>query len=1158
MLRNYVCNLGAGEYQDASVLLQLMDRSLSELLRDDVLEFGRYKVAIVLQLRLLKQDGVTGDKVFISFFVRTRTTIILNDDDVRYKLDSAAAEIDAQIDEFVRNGSGWIVDHVEAVYLELSKFEPMGGGTFIHLPQRIKAKTACLNVINNDDRCLQWALLAAKHHEDVGPNNTRVSKYVPYVDELNFAGVEFPASMCAITTLEQNNVDLAVNVFGISDDGKTVVPLRLTRKGDPQEAINLLLFSGQTEDERNVQHWVFIKNMSRLVANKSSCSRKVCYRCLNVLSTQAALESHQLHCKDHLIARAVMPQKGEKLRFTQYEKQLRAPYVIYADFESIIAPHAEPKSIGGKTKQHSEHIPCSAAYIVVRSDGTVTDTFQHTGEDSVEQFLTSLELQEVSIREDLENRRPMNLTPDEEAGFLSARDCWICKRRLGGDRVRDHDHMTGAFRGAAHNSCNLQLRIVPGKVNIPVVFHNLKGYDAHHIVSHLGKTKIDEVTYQDAGDKEHTEQRGSINIVPSNTEKYIAMMWRQFVFIDSYAFLSTSLDKLAKATPGEAFVRMRDLHGGDPEKTDLLLRKGVYPYEYMDSFSRFDEESLPPREKFYSSLSEAHITDDEYRHAQTVWNRFDCVTLRDYHDLYLKTDVYLLADVFENFRTTAIATYSLDPANYYTLPGFAWSALLKVSDVSLDLLSDVTMHTFIEHGIRGGISMSVQRYAEANNDLIPDGYDPSKPMTYLQYVDANNLYGWAMQQPLPIGDFKFVEDISDDLVADIVMTHPHDSPVGYIVECDLTIPDGVHDALNEYPPCPENMCVTDDMLSPHQQQLAQQLGLGKQKEKKLMLTLLPKTRYVCHYVNLQAYVALGVEVSEVHRVLQFTQRPWMRLYIQLNTDLRTNAASEFEKDFYKLMNNAVFGKTMENVRRRLNLKLVRSEEEVDRLRRAIVKPTYKRSIVYDNDLVAVEFFKCKVHLNKPIYVGFSILELSKVLMYSFFYDTLKPRYGQNVRLCYTDTDSFILQYATADLYADMSDMMDQYDTSNYPTDHPLHSLANKKVVGKFKDELGGRIMSEFVGLRSMMYAYTGEESAKRAKGVKKSVVNDTLQFSTYKDCLLRDQQSIEREMNVLRSRNHHIYGETIRKVALSPFDSKRYILDDGVSTLAYGHYKIPA
>ncbi|XP_065182354.1 uncharacterized protein LOC135813063 [Sycon ciliatum] len=1054
MLRNYVCHLGAGEYQDASVLLQLMDRSLSELLRDDVLEFGRYKVAIVLQLRLLKQDGVTGDKVFISFFVRTRTTIILNDDDVRYKLDSAAAEIDAQIDEFVRNGSGWIVDHVEAVYLELSKFEPMGGGTFIHLPQHIKAKTACLNVINNDDRCLQWALLAAKHHEDVGPNNIRVSKYVPYVDELNFASVEFPASMCAITTLEQNNVDLAVNVFGISDDGKTVVPLRLTRKGDPQEAINLLLFSGQTEDERNVQHWVFIKNMSRLVHNKSHHSRKVCYRCLNVLSTQTALESHQLHCKDHLIARAVMPQKGEKLRFTQYEKQLRAP------------------------------------------DGTVTDTFQHTGEDSVEQFLTSLELQEVSIREDLENRRPMNLTPDEEAGFLSARDCWICKRRLGGDRVRDHDHMTGAFRGAAHNSCNLQLRIVPGKVNIPVVFHNLKGYDAHHIVSHLGKAKIDEVTYQDAGDKEHTEQRGSINIVPSNTEKYIAMMWRQFVFIDSYAFLSTSLDKLAKATPGEAFVRMRDLHEGDPEKTDLLLRKG--------------------------------------------------------------TDVYLLADVFENFRTTAIATYSLDPANYYTLPGFAWSALLKVSDVSLDLLSDVTMHTFIEHGIRGGISMSVQRYAEGNNDLIPDGYDPSKPMTYLQYVDANNLYGWAMQQPLPIGDFKFVEDISDDLVDDIVMTHPHDLPVGYIVECDLTIPDGVHDALNEYPPCPENMCVTDDMLSPHQQQLAQQLGLGKQKEKKLMLTLLPKTRYVCHYVNLQAYVALGVEVSEVHRVLQFTQRPWMRSYIQLNTDLRTNAASEFEKDFYKLMNNAVFGKTMENVRRRLNLKLVRSEEEVDRLRRAIAKRTYKRSIVYDNDLVAAEFFKCKVHLNKPIYVGFSILELSKVLMYSFFYDTLKPRYGQNVRLCYTDTDSFILQYATADLYADMSDMMGQYNTSNYPTDHPLHSLANKKVAGKFKDELGGRIMSEFVGLRSKMYAYTGEESAKRAKGVKKSVVNDTLQFSTYKDCLLPDQQSIEREMNVLRSRNHHIYGETIRKVALSPFDSKRYILDDGVSTLAYGHYKIPA
>ena len=1110
LLRNYVCYLSPGEYQDPAAQLRLMDRSISELLRTDLIVLSRYKLAIILRLRLMKQDGVTGDKVYITFHVRARTSIILNDDDVRYKLDDASAEIDSQIDEFVRNGSGWIIDDVEAVYLELSKFQPVGGGTFIPLPDHIKAKKACINVINSDNQCLRWALLAAKHHEDVGANHNRVSKYAPYANELDFSDVEFPAGISAITTLESNNADLSINVFGISEDGKTVVPLRLTRKGDPQEAINLLLFSGETANECEDQHWVFIKSMSRLIANKSCVPRKVCYRCLNALSSQAALENHQVFCKDHLVARAVMPQKGEKLRFTQYEKQLRTPYVIYADFESLIVPYAQPKNIGNRTTQNAEHVPCSAAYIVVRSDGTVTDTFQHTGEDAVEKFLISLEQQEVTIREDLENRHPMNLTPEGETSFRNTVNCWICDRRLGSDRVRDHDHMTGAFRGAAHKSCNLQLRIVPAKVRIPIVFHNLKGYDAHHIVRHFGKTKIDQVTYLDAEGKEHTVERGSITIVPSNTEKYIAMMWRQFVFIDSFAFLSTSLEKLAKATPKEAFIRMRDLHGEDPEKMDLLLRKGVYPYEYMDSFNRFEEDSLPPREKFYSSLSGAGVTAEEYEHARTVWDQFNCTTLRDYHDLYLMSDVYLLADVFENFRTTAIATYSLDPANYYTLPGFAWSALLKVTNIQLDLISDSTMHNFIEHGIRGGISMNVLKYAKANNNHIPDDYNPSEPTSYLQYVDANNLYGWAMQQHLPTSNFSFVDDISDDLVEAITTTHPHDSSLGYIVECDLSIPASLHDALNDYPPCPENITVTDDMLSPHQQQLAQELGLSKQKEKKLMLTLLPKTHYVCHYVNLQTYVALGVEVTNVHRILRFSQRPWMRPYIQLNTDLRKDATSEFEKDFYKLMNNAVFGKTMENVRRRLNVKLIRSEEEASRLRRSICKPTYKRSIVYDNDLVAVEFFKCKVVLNKPTYVGFSILELSKVLMYSFYYDTLKPRYGQNVRLCYTDTDSFILRYVTDDLYADMADMADQYDTSNYPEDHPLHSTTNKKVVGKFKDELGGRIMSEFVGLRSKMYAYTGEESAKRAKGVKKSVVQDTLQFQTYKDCLLRDQRSIQR------------------------------------------------
>ena len=207
----------------------------------------------------------------------------------------------------------------------------------------------------------------------------------------------------------------------------------------------------------------------------------------------------------------------------------------------------------------------------------------------------------------------------------------------------------------------------------------------------------------------------------------------------------------------------------------------------------------------------------------------------------------------------------------------------------------------------------------------------------------------------------------------------------------------------------------------------------------------------------------------------------MKPYIELNTELRKQAANDFERDYFKLMNNAVFGKTMENVRRRVNIRLLRADDDEDRILTAVAKPTYVRHVMFDNDLVGVENRKIRVSLNKPVYIGMSVLDLSKELMYRYYYFNLKSHYAERVRLLYTDTDSLILQLETDDLYADMMSDLDAYDTSNYPTDHPLYSQVNKKKVGKFKDELGGKMMSEFVALRSKMYSYNGEESGQRPR-----------------------------------------------------------------------------
>ena len=304
------------------------------------------------------------------------------------------------------------------------------------------------------------------------------------------------------------------------------------------------------------------------------------------------------------------------------------------------------------------------------------------------------------------------------------------------------------------------------------------------------------------------------------------------------------------------------------------------------------------QEAFYSSLSNEGITDDDYKHAQQVWDTFDCRNIGDYHDIYLRTDVLLLADVFENFRRTALSTYDLDPAHYYTLPGYSWDALLKSTNVSLELITDPDMYLFIENGLRGGISMVSHRHARANN-LQMENYDPSQPNSYLMYLDSNNLYGWAMSQAMPTGGFKWVD------YTDQILETPVNSGHGFILEVDLEYPASLHREHNDYPLAPEKLKVEKHWMSPYQQKLIKELNVSGAEVEKLVPNLQPKTRYVLHYRNLQLYLQLGLKLTKVHKVLEFQQSPWMQPYIQKNTELRKLAKNDFQKDFFKLMNNAV-------------------------------------------------------------------------------------------------------------------------------------------------------------------------------------------------------------------------------------------------------------
>lgn len=310
--------------------------------------------------------------------------------------------------------------------------------------------------------------------------------------------------------------------------------------------------------------------------------------------------------------------------------------------------------------------------------------------------------EEKRIKGILEHVVPIKLTVLDEQNFQGATHCHICDGELGTDRVRDHCHLTGKFRGAAHSDCNLNYKFTS---RIPVIFHNLKNYDSHLLIKAMGGIK----------DK-------PISCIPANYEKYISFSIGDLTFIDSLQFLNASLEKLVSNLAKEGVEKFTVLkrYIEEEEKIPLLLRKGVYPYEYFDSFAKFSEKCLPPKSAFFNSLKDEDISDEDYCHAKNVFAQFECRSLGDYHDLYVKSDVLLLADVFENFREICMSYYKLDPTHFYTAPGLSWAACLKMNKVELELFTDIDMHLFIEEGIRGGVSVITNRYSIANNKYLPN------------------------------------------------------------------------------------------------------------------------------------------------------------------------------------------------------------------------------------------------------------------------------------------------------------------------------------------------------------------------------------------------------------------------------------------------------
>ena len=529
-----------------------------------------------------------------------------------------------------------------------------------------------------------------------------------------------------------------------------------------------------------------------------------CMRCLTHHDSDLRLKLHLKTCSSHNLQTINMPVKGEHfLEFNKYSNKFPTNFVIYSDFESILV-NAKRKHIDNndrKTEKINKHLVCGFSLKLVCTNSKYSlplITYRYDEScitDSTEKFVIDVffdKLEEIkkhiiNIIDKRKNKTkltkeeykdyleqemchvcekdlgeipfkvpfakdglyvgaickfcvmsdPFEMTKSNKTNFKTLTNCYSCKRKftLEPDKVIECCDITNKFRGAAHNKCKLKLRL-HDNIKIPVILHNSKNYDTHLIISGYERSK------------------SKITCIPNTSEKYVSFTVDNFKFIDSYQFLQSSMGNLVSNLNKEDFILLTEEFG---KNANLMSRKGKYPYTYMSNWSKFKETKLPSINDFYDTLKEEKCKKEDYKHAQNVWNKLECKTMGDYHDIYVKSDVLLLADVFENFRKIAMRYYDLDPCHYYTLPGFSWDSMLKFNKVKLELLLDVDMYKFYEDSIRGGISMIGKRHACAYNKYV-EGFveDDGKKHIFISYDDANNLYGYAMIKKLPCSNFTWM------------------------------------------------------------------------------------------------------------------------------------------------------------------------------------------------------------------------------------------------------------------------------------------------------------------------------------------------------------------------------------------------------------------
>ena len=979
-----------------------------------------FKFQIRLKAFLEKFSFENNKLIKIEAWFPSNTYTVLDSIHIRKKINTAIRDIYKRYDSFVQRGSGWVLKKVSKFSVSIMKFKLFQGGCLSTLlPRELRKKRCCVSIKNiPKNKCFFYCVVAALCENTTKKNKYRKSnQHDKIIELLPFDNMEGPVSIQEIKYLEKNSC-VSVNVYGYD---KIPYPYYISEFVKKLYHVDVLLHNN---------HYYLIRNMSTFASGEKSNRRK-CYACQYCLCYFVKKERYDLHVE--LCVKGghqyEFPHKdAAQLNFSNYSNIVPASFVMYCDLEAMITK--EVKVNRGKIQTKSVHVPVAVGAITVcrpeKEFGSLPMIY--TGADCIDVLLQFIQSEVSRVSNILKNvYMPCVMRAEDKYMHKHGKHCFMCRKKFSDfrhlDKVRDHCHLSGKFRYTLCSTCNLTRAKRPPEIHL--FFHGLSNYDSHFIIQKLYNFSSTE-----------------IKIIPKNTEKYLSFSVGCVHFKDSYQFLSESLAVLVQNLMDKGpdhFVYVNKFIKDD-EQQELLKQKGIFPYNYMKDVRVLRKKHLPKKEEFFNDLTCQHITKDEYDFAQKVWDRFSCKTFQDYMEIYLLADCLLLCDVFENFRSNCLQQYNIDPCYYFSAPHFTFDAFLRHSSLTLELLSDINQYLFIIKGIRGGMSMVSKRHAVANNKYV-EGYNSSKSSSFILYLDANNLYGRAMQEYLPWKNFEWMSP--HQLNYDFIKRLEPEGEVGCIIQCSLEYPVALHDYHSDYPLAPIKKSIPYGMLSPVARMICDKHKLKRTTNvEKLLATVKDKDFYILHYRNLQLYVSLGLRVKKIHAGIIFKEGPIMKSYVDFNSEKRAQATNKFDTDFYKLLSNSLYGKTIENPEKRSKVKLCSESSTYENY---IGKPNFKNAKRINSKFMGVEMKYSSIKINKPFYIGMSILDLSKWHMYNFHYNVMKAIFGDRVHLLYTDTDSFIYEISSADVYEELRPhARDYFDFSNYPENHMLKNSCNKK------------------------------------------------------------------------------------------------------------------